>query len=68
MTATPSKSKTAHAVIRAIGYVRLSTGEQGESGLGLKAQVVSDPLSLQAAGLGGGGNPGRGEVGCEGRQ
>ena len=26
---------------RAIGYVRVSTGEQGESGLGLKAQVTA---------------------------
>ena len=46
MTATPSKSKAAkgQAVIRpvrAIGYVRVSTGEQSESGLGLKAQVAA---------------------------
>ena len=26
---------------RAIGYVRVNTGEQGESGLGLKAQVAA---------------------------
>jgi DNA invertase Pin-like site-specific DNA recombinase len=41
MTATPSRTKTAHAVTRAIGHVRVSTGEQGESGLGLKAQVAA---------------------------
>ncbi len=40
MTATPSMSK-AQGVTRAIGYVRVRTGEQGESGLGMKAQVAA---------------------------
>lgn len=35
---------------RAIGYVWVSTGEQGESGLGLKAQVAAVRASCEQRG------------------
>ncbi|HEY2654122.1 MAG TPA: recombinase family protein, partial [Solirubrobacteraceae bacterium] len=37
-------------VTRAIGYVRVSTGEQGESGLGLKAQTAAIRLACEQRG------------------
>jgi DNA invertase Pin-like site-specific DNA recombinase len=35
---------------RALGYVRVSTGEQGESGLGLKAQTAAIQLACEQRG------------------
>ena len=46
--ARPERAMT--AAPRAIGYVRVSTGEQGESGLGLRAQEASIRLACEQRG------------------
>lgn len=38
------------AAIRAVAYVRVSTGEQGESGLGLKAQTAAIQVACEQRG------------------